>query len=227
MRPVFKYLAENNYTVLAPLLAGHGTSPEDCETKSWQDWNNSVNEAYSRLAGKCDSVLVVGLSMGGLLTLELAATRPKSLAGIVLLATPLFLPTWIEWAVPIIRYSWLRPFYRYQPKSLADIRDPEARSNYWSYKKIPVSSVHQLLELQKRVRAHLNQVNAPALIMHARDDRTAPYASMEAIAKELGSTRIETVTLTQSQHIVTLDWDKEWVIKKIHDFLISLDSISQ
>ena len=73
VRPLVHKLHETGFTVSAPLLPGHGTSPEDLKTKTAKDWFGHVEKSFFELKEKVDTVFVAGLSMGALLTLKLAA----------------------------------------------------------------------------------------------------------------------------------------------------------
>ena len=49
----------------------------------WEDWSAAAEAAYVELAARCDSVVVVGLSMGGTLSVWLAERHPE-IAALVL-----------------------------------------------------------------------------------------------------------------------------------------------
>ena len=76
MRPWGEYLAEQGYAVSVPRLPGHGTTWQDCNTTTHQDWTTAVDRAFDALAAECDRVFVAGLSMGGTLATRLAEVRP-------------------------------------------------------------------------------------------------------------------------------------------------------
>ncbi len=61
-----------------PRLPGHGTSPDDMETTGYLDWVGEAEKALHELAARKRRVFVTGLSMGGSLTLNLAARFPSS-----------------------------------------------------------------------------------------------------------------------------------------------------
>ena len=79
MRPMGEWLAERGISSVGPRLAGHGTSWNDLETTTWQDWEREAEDGLSDLAGRCGDVIVVGLSMGGALALHLAAKHAERL----------------------------------------------------------------------------------------------------------------------------------------------------
>ncbi|NLK52151.1 MAG: alpha/beta fold hydrolase [Syntrophomonadaceae bacterium] len=77
--PLGEYLVDQGCTVLAPLLAGHGTSAEDLARTRWTDWLKSAMIGLDRLrAEPVKQVYLIGLSMGGLLALLLAVNQSIS-----------------------------------------------------------------------------------------------------------------------------------------------------
>ncbi len=73
-----RYLGESlhrrfGFSVVGPRLPGHGTSPDDMETTGYLDWLGGAEEALRTLAARKRKVFVTGLSVGGTLTLNLAA----------------------------------------------------------------------------------------------------------------------------------------------------------
>lgn len=217
MRSVVNELAQHGFTVSAPLLAGHGTTPEKLAQTDWKDWYHSAQKAYMELHAKCSKIFVAGLSMGGLLTLKLAINYPQSISAIACLATPLHLKGWIKALVPVVNKI---PFnvWKYQKKMGVDVKDPVAAQNFWNYDRMPISNIKSILELQNLVRKSLAKIQTPILIIHSRHDTTAPYESMNQIASLVSSQVTETVTLENSQHIITIDFDKDLVATKTNQF---------
>ena len=73
-----------------PLLPGHGTQIEDMLDTRWEDWSAAAEAAYTELAARSDGVVVVGLSMGGTLSVWLAEHHPEIAA--LALVNPLLSP---------------------------------------------------------------------------------------------------------------------------------------
>src|SRR5580704_3141489 len=76
MRGLAVALADAGFTVEMPLLPGHGTAVEDMLDTRWKDWSLAAERAYTDLAARTDAVVVVGLSMGGSLSVWLAEHHP-------------------------------------------------------------------------------------------------------------------------------------------------------
>ncbi len=89
MRPWAEHLAGAGYAVRLPRLPGHGTTWQELNATRWQDWYAEVERAHAELAGRCEKVFAVGLSMGATLagSPRRKATRsPASCSSIRLMA---------------------------------------------------------------------------------------------------------------------------------------------
>src|SRR3712207_8521080 len=64
MRPWGEHLAAEGFTVRCPLLPGHGTSWQDCNGSTHEQWTAEVERALDELTATCDRVFVAGPSMG-------------------------------------------------------------------------------------------------------------------------------------------------------------------
>lgn len=218
-----RYLAEScneaGFTVSVPMLEGHGTSIEHFEQTSWEDWYQSTESAFHEIKAACRSVMVAGLSMGGLLTIHLASQYRRGVQAIGLMATPLFLDGFlIRNIFPAVWKTPLKKLYKYQPKTVASINDPVARRRYQTYEKIPLANVAELLEIQAMAREELKHIRQPTIIMHALEDQTVPYSNLDYIKAIVATDKVETLTLKRSNHIITVDYEKELVAKKLIRF---------
>src|SRR5207244_11931638 len=76
MRPLGEFLAADGVTVAGPLLPGHGTADwNDLATATVDAWTAAADGGLDTLAA-CETVTVVGLSMGAGLAIDLAARKP-------------------------------------------------------------------------------------------------------------------------------------------------------
>jgi carboxylesterase len=218
MRPLANHLHEKGFTVMAPLLAGHGSTREHLAASNWKDWYETVTNALQELQKESDQIFVSGLSLGGILTLRLAEEYSETIRAIACLATPLVLERWVHMALPAVMNSPLKFFYRYQKKAGVDVKDESAKKNIWTVMEMPIAAIHSLTKLQKIVSKNLTKVTSPTLIVHARADSTAPYENMALIAKGISSPVTETITLENSFHLVTVDYEKDLVNQKVSEF---------
>jgi len=235
MRGLAEHLAQSGLRVHAPLVAGHGTSLEDFGNTSWQDWHESVEIALRGLQEKCANVFVVGLSLGGLQALHLAAHHP-GIAGVVAMAPPavLFFDERKPWRKKsdlklwlISRMPWLARIYRGEPSDAspaflhADIRDEQARKAHIFYKFNPTMGVLEILKCQRHVLQELSLVKQPLLLMHSPLDHTVPPRSSSFVFEQVSSTdkELDLEVAANSWHVLTEDVDRQMVYERISEFI--------
>lgn len=220
MRTLANHLHHLGFTVSAPLLAGHGTTRENLARSNWKSWYKTAETAFIELSKNHEKVFVAGLSMGGVLALKLAQDHSEKVTGLSCLATPIFLASWVRILLPIISLSPLALVYKYQPKSNPDVKDPIAAKNYWSINDMPLSCINSLIDLQTIVRSRLDKIKTPTLLIHSRYDSTAPYESLGYITKHISSPITESLTLENSFHLITIDYEKDLVAEKTGEFFL-------
>lgn len=221
MRPLADALAGAGYPVHSVQLAGHGTTVADLARTGWRDWLTSAEAGLDVLRRDVAHVAVAGMSMGGLLALRLAATRPRDVQALVLCAPALRLADRRQVVLPYLRWiPGLSGRFAVMPKRGGrDIADPVARAASRAYDAMPLPAVLSLLDLQRTVRHDLTRVTQPALLLHGRLDHVVPVRSQEALRRALGSTWIEAHVLERSFHVLTEDIDRDEVARLTIDFL--------
>ena len=210
MRLLGEYLHGRGCTVLGPRLAGHGSSPADMAGTRWPHWYGDVEDGYHLLRGLCREVSVVGLSMGGLLALKLAAEH--SVDRIATINAPIYL---LDKRLPLLPFFRLfRSFQRQEKRRLA----VNERYNV-SYDYMPLACVVSLLELIGNVDGLLPLVTRPALLVQSRHDRTVRPESVLRIHSRLGSRDKKIIWLERSGHAATIDVEHERLFRYIDSFL--------
>jgi carboxylesterase len=199
MRLLGEYLHAREYTVLAPLLPGHGTTPADLNRQRWRDWTNAVARAYHELAAQCEAVFVCGSSMGGVLALYLASEQP--VAGVCVYA-----PAILGSPSRVLVAHTLALFMPYLKNPPAP---PGAVGERWSgYAVTPLRAVAQLSELQRATRARLSRIHQPLMVIQGRRDRVIDPRCGAVILAETNAARKELHWMENSGH--TLPLDEEW-----------------
>jgi carboxylesterase len=213
MRPMGEYLAERGMTVLGVRLAGHGKTPEAMAATGWRDWIASAEEGLQELKGRCDRVFVAGLSMGGSITLHLTAHYPVD--GAVVMSAPAYIDDWRLPFLPLVA-----PFLHWiTPDMESDLTDPEAKSRYSAYSRLPTRAILNLRTLLRLVRRELDRVRVPLLIMQGKGDRAIPPTSAQIIYDGVSSSDKEIVWWLNSGHAITIDSEREAVWRRAHAFI--------
>lgn len=218
MRWMGEFLHQQGYTCLGIRLAGHATDPEDMIRSNWTDWTASVEDGYSQLRGLTDNIFLIGLSMGGVLSL-LMSTR-LAVKGIVAMSTPYKLPD-----DPRLRHiEWISKIVAYMPKSNEEPGsswfDQEAWKDHISYPQNPVRSIGQLNQLLGAMRAALPDVRVPVLLIHSKDDRYVLPENIEPIYADLVNASEKTrLYVTGSGHVLPRDAARQQVFQSALEFI--------
>ncbi len=203
-------LHDHGYTISAPLLPGHGTSPEDCNQHTWQDWYATVKEAYQQLDSRCQRVVIGGESTGALLALRLAYAHPEA-AAVLCYAPALRLKINPVLKNLLILFS---PFIASVPKA------PSEDDNPWKgYAVNPIKGALQLRSLQRLTPRVLPKVHQPVLILQGKLDQTVEPQSSQIIYDLLGSSIKELHWLENSTHCLILDKERDLAAELTLDFL--------
>jgi carboxylesterase len=205
-----KYLNGKGFSISAPLLPGHGTTPGELNRKKYADWLDCVEEAYLSLAKSCDSIIVGGESMGAVLALALAEKFPEIKA--ILLYSPAV-------KVSSLKYA----------KFLRFIKPIIQKSNYddilpWQgYSVYPLFAAYEFLKLQKTVLQNLFRINQPILIFQAKYDRTIDKDNKDEIFSRVNSLKKVNQIMNESGHVMLLDKEFNQVANLTMDFLNCLE----
>ncbi|MHB8681684.1 MAG: alpha/beta hydrolase [Acidimicrobiales bacterium] len=200
MRPLAEALAAEGFTVELPLLPGHGTVVEDMIPTRWADWSSAAEAAYQGLAGRCERVAVVALSMGGTLACWLAEHHPE-IRGLALV-NPMVDPP-AESFRDVLR-GFLESGTEIAPGVGSDIA--KEGSVELAYPGTPVAAALSLFTGVDEVAAALADVECPILLLSSRQDHVVPSSSGDVLVAGV-SGPVERVWLERSFHVATLDHD--------------------
>jgi carboxylesterase len=238
MRQFGKVIARQGFTVACPELAGHCTTIEMLTKTTWIDWYESIETAFKSLKQECDQVFVVGLCMGSLIALLLAANLGAEVAGVILLSTTFF---YDGWNVPKLKQKILLPFVLYTPlkyfiqweetapygikdervramvHAVLENRDSEAADKV-GYFKIPATVILESVRLIKFTKKVLKKVTVPTLIVHSTEDDIASIKNAHFTQDNISSETIETFFVDDTYHVLTLDKRKDDVAKRTAQF---------
>ncbi len=209
IRPLGEYLAAQGITVKAPLLPGHGTTPEDLRQTRWPQWVRAAEAELGEMKARYGRVHVAGFSMGGLVSLYLAAHH--EVATVTALSCPSKLADWRQIFVPLAKY--LMPYYP------TKISNPELAEQMESYDRFPMAAVHSLIHLARQVRKDLPRVRQPLLVMQGDRDRWIAEESGSYIMANAGSAEKEFVSLPGRNHLITLERGREEVARAVHGWI--------
>jgi carboxylesterase len=207
-RPLGQRLAREGYSVEVVLLPGHGTNHRDLGRTRYADWFAAVQRAVEHLRQGCRRIVLVGHSVGGTLTLDLASRRGELVDAAVVI-NPLVLDPHQPLAkvAPVLQYV-----LPYLPRDLAgmptnDIARPGAEET--AYPIVSAKALQSMIAELPRVRAQLPDLKQPLLIASSTRDHTVAPKSCLALPDLVGSDRVEMLRLERSYHVPMMDYDAE------------------
>lgn len=212
MRGVAEALAAAGFHIELPRLPGHGTVVDDMLPTRWADWAGEAEAAYQRLAERATHIVVVGLSMGGALTLRLGADHPE-IAGLVCI-NPVTRPQASE-IIDMLR-GMADGGTAVMPGVGGDIADPDATET--AYEGTPIAAlVSMLVDGAEPLSHEYAGMHMPLLLMNSPQDHVVEPAQAEFLADNYGGS-VERITLENSYHVATQDYDKELIFKSTVEF---------
>ena len=213
MRPMGEWLAQHGISTAGPRLAGHGTTWEDLDSTTWQDWERDAEGALADIGSRCSDVIVVGLSMGGAMSLHLAAKHAGELRGVAVINPDVRRPQ-------LALAPALRLFTRTIKGVGNDIK--KAGQDEIVYDRTPLRAATQLGKLYKTVQGELPSVKLPLLVFSSDVDHVAKPSNSRFVMAHAGSPQKELVALRNSYHVATLDHDADLIFQRVLDFAHSL-----
>jgi carboxylesterase len=211
MKPWAEYLAEAGYTVSLPRLPGHGTSWQEMNRTRWEDWYGEVDREIRDLKKRCGSVFVMGLSMGGTLSLRVAEEHPE-VAGVVLVNPAVHTERPDRHLLPYLRH--VVPAF---PGITNDIKKPGVDEG--GYTKIPLQAAYSLSQLWVKVKQDIGNIAQPLIVFRSLDDHVVEASNTEWILENVASDDVTFVELHNSYHVATLDYDAELIFAGSVEFV--------
>ena len=193
-------LAAEGWTVRVPRLPGHGTRWQDMNLTTWEDWYAEADRNVRELQSRCSHVFVMGLSMGGSLTLRLAEHHGDGIRGIVLVNPAVHTERWDRHLLPL-----LQRFIPSFPGISNDIAKPGQDEG--AYDVIPLKAAHSMSFLWKGIKEDIAKVTQPLLLFRSMEDHVVEPSNAEYILSHVSSTDATEVVLRDSYHVATLDHD--------------------
>ncbi|NUR62602.1 MAG: alpha/beta fold hydrolase [Catenulispora sp.] len=212
LRPWAEHLAAAGFGVRLPRLPGHGTDWRDMQVTTWDDWYAEVDRAFHELKAAYDRVFVMGLSMGGTLTLRLAERHGADVAGIVLV-NPSVKPD-----KAVIK---LLPVLKHLVPSVGGIGNAINKEGVTelAYSRVPLKALDSFARGWHTVRADLPKVTQPTLLYRSVTDPVVHPSNSALILARISSTDVTEHVLEKSSHVATLDHDAEQIYDGSVEFI--------
>lgn len=210
------YLNESGYTVSAPMLRGHGTVPRNLEDISFSDWLADLMGEYQALKKEHEQVFIAGTSIGANLAIMLAKEE-KSIAGLVLMATPYK----IKFEKITVTFARVLGFFKKYNKKFypPTFGLSSTITRLISYQTYPIKSALETFELIKESRSNLEKITQPCFIIQSQSDHVVARKSLEMIFEKIGSEIKKKKYIKRAYHTFISDIKNENIFEDILQFL--------
>lgn len=202
---------KGGYTVKVPLLPGFGTTPEDLKNTHINEWKSALEEEIKIMRDKCEKIIVGGHSMGGILTLILAANH--NLDGIFTISAPVGIQSFLFNLVPIFKI-----FVKYHSVSSEQFRK-DTDGKWVGYDKIPINIAIKVKYMLKEMKKLLPRVNCPVLLFQGRLDSDIKKNSMDYIFSKISAKNKKKIWLERNGHPILDSPDHNEIVSELFNFI--------
>lgn len=221
MRDLAELFYAHGWTVRAILLPGFGADFEHVTEYTNDDWVAAVSHHLHELQQTYPTVLLMGHSMGGAISIQVAAkNRPSAL----ILTAPFWKVNHIAWkALPILKVLFPQPklfkylrldfnkpdvregIHNFMPD--ADLDDPDVQAAITNFR-VSVKMFAQIYRAGQAAFDASSQIQCDALVLQGtRDELVRPQLTQHMISRFQGETRYIEVN---AEHDLILSRTPSW-----------------
>lgn len=202
---------KKDYTISVPLLPGYGTTPEDLRNTQIKDWKSHLDKELSKMMDNCDKIIIGGHSMGGVLTLILAANY--NLDAIFTISAPAGIQRFLFYLVPIFKN-----FVKYHAINSEQFKE-DTNGKWVGYDKIPLNIATKMKYLMKEMKSCLIKVKCPALLFQGCLDSEIKRKSMDYIFDNVISENKKKIWLENTKHAILDSPDHKQIVLELVNFI--------
>jgi carboxylesterase len=224
--PMLQAVADAGFSVDAALLAGHGGRVEDLQEQTLDTWVDAARTHAHAVASQHGRAILLGFSLGSLIAMQLASERPDWLAGLVVLGNALTLRalTSVPFAIWTRLGQRMPDAYMLKPPGRAgDLVDPSLMGSLVTFDRHPLRSALEVYRAGPRVRAVVDRIVCPTLVLHGRRDAVCSWENATWLGDHLGSRDVRVRIFERSAHVLACDGERVEVAREVVDFVKRFD----
>jgi len=215
------FLVKRGFSVLVPVVAGHGTCPADLEKTSPEDWKQSAKAAYLELKKVSKKIFIIGNSFGSNLAFWLVREFDNEPIGVVSLGAPIFMRYHKFILCRLYTYGLLQKNYR-KPRRIyrTDYTD---FNDEITYPIIPCKSLRDFFGfLKNETVPNLNKIKIPILVGQSDSDNVVKPKSATYIYEHVGSELKRIYWFPGKAHVIMSHKRRDELFEKIYSFLTEI-----
>jgi carboxylesterase len=210
VEPLVEYLNDRtDWIFCVPTLPGHGELL-DLKGIKYDQWIEHAEDELKLLMEKCDTIYIIGFSMGGLIASYLASKYPINKLVLLSAAAYYLNPKQLAADIKMFIHDSLHGnlinnelFQRYKRK----------------IKETPLAATMQFRKLVSFVRPILPQVEIPTFIAQGECDGIVPPKSAEYLYRTIRSQQKRLTYIKHSKHHICYCEEKEALFSQVLSFL--------
>ena len=212
-------LHARGWTVHVPLLPGHGRTIDEFAESTGGQWLEGARRELDVLRAHGGRIAIVGQSMGGALTVLLAAGA-TDIDACVLLSPLLSLTSTMRrgarsWRLVGVIWPYV------DSTDERSVRDPVERARSRGYGALPVRLLPALVAIVQRARAMLAQLASPTLVIQSTDDNRVTVDGTDSAFRLINAEDKRLVWKSGAGHVLSVDVGRDDVIALVSDWIAS------
>ncbi len=225
---------DDGYDVISPLLPGFGTSVDDLKETYFTQWYNYVRDLYEEHRLNYEYFFVVGVSMGGTITLKIAEefsnNEQLSPTGVATISAPVFINSLLEHCVvynPSLYFVRIGSFFTDEMKWEGKIYTEDGSDRAISYTGSALPKQGYSFKMaMKEVKSNLHKISIPIFLAHSKRDKIIPYKNLFHITENISSEDISIKIynkrgIRHTHHVLTVyDSTRESLYKSLMLFIV-------
>ena len=230
VKPLGDYLykkSDESFLIRSILLPGHGIDGEEgykaLDTVAFQDWIDDVNKKITSFSNKYSCpVIIIGLSMGALLTIQFLHyefVRNDKIKASILLSPALFIKSPF---FPLIKY--IKYFKKYQFKG-KDSEEFFKKYNLFSYTIRSLKASDEFRKLLNETKPLIESIACPILSYLAQEDELVDIEKSQILLSK--NKNIKTVMLPNLDHIFTVYPESIGIFEEIYNWIENIIEINK
>jgi carboxylesterase len=200
MKDLAEFLNGYGFSVYNARVAGHGSTPENLNKLTLEDWYESLKYGYFVLKNNNRQIFIIGQSAGALLA-QIVSEYNKS-DGMILLSPAISLKNFFFYTIP---------FTKYFLNTLKKAHFKEEMRNYY-YDVYPVKGLYQLYLLINYVKKNIREIKKPTLVLQSVFDKTVNSEGVIGFYEGLKGDDKKVIVLKDNKkvnHVLTNDLNPE------------------
>lgn len=210
------------------------TLASDATEFDWRHWRSAAADLVDARAQKDGPIVLGGLCMGAILAAAVALEAPRQVAGLVLMSPSFAFDGWGLSPIRHLRHlgycTGLDRFFSMHEREPYGVKNERLRA--WIAEelqqrarsaagpaRVPLRALREGERMLAEVGACLDKLSCPILVIHARDDEICSLESVKHVFDRLPQTDKTLVVLEDSYHMITIDNDRQQVVRSIDDFV--------